>query len=187
MIGSHDSYTFMRARNPIVNAFKGLWRTQDKSIEEQYKSGVRFFDIRLYRDGDKWRAAHGLAEFNVTFRTLMATAKHFAKTYPGCRFQIWMEKGTDADWEEFKVQADEVASHYKWALAQVVRKKPWDIYYRCESFPDCEYYPFRDWTWKNVLRGLVCSPIRKWAKAKNITPTKEQRSDRNMVYYMDFV
>lgn len=108
MIGSHDSYTFMRARNPIVNAFKGLWRTQDKSIEEQYKSGVRFFDIRLYRDRDKWRAAHGLAEFNVTFRTLMATAKHFAKTCPGCRFQIWMEKGTDADWEEFKVEADEV-------------------------------------------------------------------------------
>lgn len=187
MIGSHDSFTYMAARNLLVNIFSGLWRTQDKSIEAQYKSGVRFFDIRLFRDGKVWRAAHGLAEFGMTYRDLSWAARDFAKMFPGCRFQIWLEKGSDEDWELFKVEAEPLKKRYKWALTQLVRKKPWEVHYRCGDFPDCEYLAFRDWTWRNVLLGLFRSPIRKWAKEKNITPTKEQRADRNKVYYMDFV
>lgn len=185
MIGSHDSFTFMKARNPLMNLIKGTWRTQDKSIEEQYKSGVRFFDIRLFRDGNKWRAAHGLAEFDVTF-TSLGMVKELIKTLPGARFQIWLEKGSDEDWKLFKTEVAELTKRYKWALTQVVRKKPWEIYYRCENFPGCEYLAFRDWSWKNVLKGLVCSPIRKWAQEKNVDITKERMSEEK-VYFMDFI
>lgn len=187
MIGSHDSFTYMAARNPLVNGFKGLWRTQDKSIEAQYKSGVRFFDIRLFRDGRVWRAAHGLAEFGMTYRDLSGAARDFAKMFPGCRFRIWMEKGSDKEWELFKEEAELLKKRYRWALAQLVRKNPEEIYYQCEDYPRIEYLAFREWTWKNVLRGLFGSPIRKWAKEKNITPTKEQRADRDTVYFMDFL
>ncbi len=187
MIGSHDSFTYMEARSPLVNAFRGLWRTQDKSIEEQFRAGVRFFDIRLFRDGSKWRAAHGLAEFDAAYPTLLRAAKDIAKRCPGCRFQIWLEKGTDEDWELFKSEAEKLKKQYPTALTQLVRKNPEEVWYRSETYPEMEYLAFREWTWKNVLKGLVCSPIRRWAKRHNIMPTAEQRADRGTVYFMDFV
>ena len=187
MIGSHDSFTCLSARNPLVNIFRGLWKTQDKSIEAQYKSGVRFFDIRLFRDGNKWRAAHGAAEFGMTYRDLSEAARDFCKMFPGCRFGIWLEKGTEEDWELFRAEAEPLKKRYKWALAQLVRKKPEEVYYRCEDYPHIEYLAFRGWNWRNVLRGLFGSPVRRWAKEHNITPTREQRADRGTVYFMDFV
>lgn len=187
MIGSHDSFTYMTARNPLVNVFKGLWRTQSKSIETQYKSGVRFFDIRLFRDGNEWRAAHGVAEFGMTYKSLSEAAKDFVKMFPCCRFQIWMEKGTDEDWELFRKEADVIIGHYKWALTQVVRKNPETVYHRCENYPKVVDYSFRDWTWKNILRGLRSSPIRQWAIFHNPVITEEQRADRNTIYFMDYV
>jgi hypothetical protein len=187
MIGTHDTMTYLDARSPLVHLFPGLWRTQSKGILEQYRAGVRFFDFRVFRDGHLWRMAHGVAEFDVTYSTLQALAKDVMKLLPGSRFRIWLEKGSDADWVQFTKEGDALAQHYKWALTQLVRKNPEIIYYRCPDYPDMVDLSFRDWNWKTVLYGLFRSPIRRWAKTHNIDPTMEQRSDRNTIYFMDFV
>ena len=187
MIGSHDSYTYLRARCPIVNLLKGTWRTQDKSLAEQWKAGVRFFDIRVFRDGNKWRTAHGIAEFGETAGTLAELAKDIVKLFPGCRFRIWMEKGTDADWKIFTAEADVLIKRYRWALVDVYRKDPWEEYYKCENYPTLVDLAFHDWDWKTAIRSVFRSVIRQWAKENNIVPTKEQISDRGTIYLMDFV
>ena len=40
MLGSHDSFTYMVARNGIVDTFTSFWRCQEKTIKEQYDLGV---------------------------------------------------------------------------------------------------------------------------------------------------
>lgn len=162
MIGSHDSFTYMEARSPLVNAFKGLWRTQDKSIEEQFRAGVRFFDIRLFRDGSKWRAAHGLAEFDAAYPTLLRAAKDIAKRCPGCRFQIWLEKGTDEDWELFKAEA-------KKDLADCLAMAKEDASENGEDFPEVEFeYKYDLQSFFNYFTFLNVSEI---AKRAGINPS----------------
>ena len=78
MIGTHDSLTFNTPRYKIFNLFKFLWRTQTKSIEEQIKSGVTYFDIRVRRDKNVWRVCHGLVDFNITFDKLDNILFYFA-------------------------------------------------------------------------------------------------------------
>ena len=46
MIGSHNSFTYLKSTNSVINAVSAFWRCQVKSIQEQYKAGVRFFDSR---------------------------------------------------------------------------------------------------------------------------------------------
>lgn len=65
MIGTHDSYTYENPKKGIFKLFKKFWRTQKFSVEEQYKRGVRFFDIRVTWDNKYkiWRTAHGAVDF----------------------------------------------------------------------------------------------------------------------------
>lgn len=70
MIGSHDTFTYLKPCNPIYKLGSRWWRTQCKSIDEQYTFGVRFFDIRVCRDGNQWRLCHGVVNLKMTFSTI---------------------------------------------------------------------------------------------------------------------
>ncbi len=54
MIGAHNTFTYLDAKNPSVNFVKKFWRCQTKSIYELYTNyGVRFFDIKIQRNDMK--------------------------------------------------------------------------------------------------------------------------------------
>ena len=184
MLGSHDSYTYMEARNPLVNAVSGTWRTQSKSINEQYKAGVRFFDVRVCRDGDRWRCCHGAAEFDKVFSSLKAICNYFDVILK-CRYQIWLEKGSDADWEMFKKEAGDCLAGYE-GVTQFVRKDGEDIFYRCPDYPHIIDYTFRDWNAISVIKGVFGSPIKRWAEENNPEITAEIIEDDD-ICFIDFV
>jgi hypothetical protein len=47
--GSHNSMSYLKPLNKWHRIFRFLFRCQTKTIEEQYNSGVRVFDISLFR------------------------------------------------------------------------------------------------------------------------------------------
>ena len=64
MIGSHNTYTYLKSDTDIYNHNTKFWRCQDCNISKQYQMGVRYFDIRVFRTKneygkDGWHAAHG--------------------------------------------------------------------------------------------------------------------------------
>lgn len=62
MLGSHNSLSYL----PIKGWKKILkpWiKCQDKTIEEQYNSGVRYFDIRVRKKDNSWWYCHNDAIF----------------------------------------------------------------------------------------------------------------------------
>lgn len=191
MIGSHDSYTYLNALDSTVNSFTRYWRCQKKTIIEQYKAGVRFFDIRVARDvksdGRKiWRVCHGYADLSKVYATLKAICVYFTSSLKGCSFRIWFEKGTDEEWAEFVDEIKPLIEKYP-NLLQVVRKDPEIIYYVSPKYPKLEYYAFNDWSVKTVLCGLLEDPIKSWAKEHNPEITQEMIDDEKTLYFMDYV
>lgn len=65
LLGSHNSWTFGKTQWWVPSF---TCRCQSLDIREQYKEGVRFFDLRLkYSPNKGWEVAHGWAIFKVFF------------------------------------------------------------------------------------------------------------------------
>ena len=97
MIGSHDSFTYLNPIHNIFKLFKFLWRTQTKTITEQYNYGVRYFDIRVKYKRNRWYVCHGLVTFNVSFASLKHIIDFFNLHYPDSKLRIIYEKGNFED------------------------------------------------------------------------------------------
>ena len=59
-IGTHDSGTGEKGKGLISFLVTPFSKTQGKTLQEQYESGCRLFDIRLRYIKGAWRCAHGL-------------------------------------------------------------------------------------------------------------------------------
>lgn len=189
MIGSHDSYSYLEAKSSAMNLITRYWRTQNKSITDQYKAGVRFFDIRVKREVDEngrttWRTCHGSAEFSKVFTTLKSICIYFTSTLKNCYFKIWLEKGSDEDWEYFTKEIDPLIQKYK-NLWQVVRKDPETIYVQRYG-AKVEYYACEMEKIGNLAKGIYSYPIKEWAKEHNPKITQEMIDDPNTLYFMDY-
>lgn len=97
MIGSHDTFTYLKPTNKLHNLTKKWWRTQCKTIEEQYNFGIRFFDIRVYLDSDNhWRFCHGIVDFKRYERTLNDICLYMENYFPKAIYRIVLEKGNSS-------------------------------------------------------------------------------------------
>lgn len=113
MIGSHDTFTYLEPCNPILNLGKRWWRTQCKSIEEQYRFGIRFFDIRVYLDKDMhWRYCHGIVNFNKYERTINNICLYMKNYFPEAIYRIVLEKGNNSVRELFTVAVNGLCKKY---------------------------------------------------------------------------
>lgn len=77
----------------MMNNCKKWWKCQCRTIGEQYAFGIRMFDIRVYRDGGKWRVCHGKVNLKMTFDTLRDICWYMTKTCPGAIYRLVLEKG----------------------------------------------------------------------------------------------
>lgn len=191
MLGSHDSYTYLNANSSVVNLVNKYWRTQNKSITDQYNFGVRFFDIRVIRIIDKdgsnrWRTCHGLAEFPKVFSSIKSICVYFSKTLKGCKYRIWLEKGSDEDWNCFKEEALALENEFD-GFVQANRK--WDDtpLFQKDTYPNMLDFTLTDWSAKTIITTLFKKPIKDYAKKMNPTITQEMIDDPNTVYFMDYV
>lgn len=200
MIGSHNSYTYLKAVNkPIFNKFTKYWRCQYKSIQEQYDAGVRFFDIRvateLVKVGSKykvmWRSCHGACNLDNIFTTLSVACKQFKDLGPDVKIRILLEKGDDNDIAFFKNESEKILKRYSSIITQIVIKNKWQVIYEDWQGITMTDYCYIPWNsarsfWYNV-KHFSNSTIQKWANEHNPTLTKEMIDDPKHIYFMDMV
>lgn len=185
MIGTHNSYTFLPAKNKFFEWFSFLWRTQTKNIIEQKKAGVTYFDIRVRRDkANKWRICHGIVDFAITFDTL----REIADLFSGYRFRLILERNTNGGTWYFR---DEILplvyTHPSLTLACI--KKGWEELLKRES--NIVSYAYTPWLsgesfWSNIKRFNFFSTIKRWAKKHNPVIT-DLMIKSNVTYFMDYV
>lgn len=200
MIGSHNSYTYLKGVNgSIFNKFTKYWRCQTKTIQEQYAVGVRFFDIRVCtevvniggKDKIMWRSCHGKVNVDNLFTTLSLACKQFQSMGDDVKIRIILEKGNADDVALFKTEIDKCVAKYSNILTQVVIKDGWQVLYedwKGLNLIDYCYIPWnsgKSW-WYNVTH-FTGSSISKWAKSHNPILTDEIINDKTTIHFMDCI
>ncbi len=71
MIGTHDSATGEKGKGFLSWLVQPFSRTQDLTLNGQFRAGARYFDLRIALKDGKWYAAHGLWTSEKTFEELM--------------------------------------------------------------------------------------------------------------------
>lgn len=74
ILGSHNSWTFLKPKSLWMYPIRFTARCQDKSIFSQYNDyNVRCFDLRVRFDDKKLVIAHGLVKYKITEDELFDT------------------------------------------------------------------------------------------------------------------
>ncbi len=64
MLGSHNSFSYLKPTKWWMRLFTPWTKCQNKTIEEQYADGVRYFDIRVaFKKDGSMRVVHNLIEY----------------------------------------------------------------------------------------------------------------------------
>ena len=65
MIGSHNTLSYLPPKN-LWGKITRLWnKCQDKTIEEQFNSGVDYFDIRINLYNEEWHFVHNKVDYGI--------------------------------------------------------------------------------------------------------------------------
>lgn len=97
---THNSVTGEEGSGLLSWLVTPFSRCQSKTLEEQYEAGVRYFDIRVFRDKyGEWRCGHGLWTAKKTFREVLYT---FLYMHTDINYSLTIEKGGDEEYTEFK-------------------------------------------------------------------------------------
>lgn len=65
MIGSHNSMSYLPPKN-LWGKITRLWnKCQDKTLEEQYRDGVEYFDICINLYNEEWHFVHNKVDYGV--------------------------------------------------------------------------------------------------------------------------
>lgn len=81
ILASHNSLTYLSPKNPLAYLFRWMYRCQKKTIQEQYRDGVRYFDFRLsYDKRGNLEFRHGLVAFKTPKNKLNSILKYLNAT-----------------------------------------------------------------------------------------------------------
>lgn len=190
MIGTHNTFTYLPCDSKIVEGQSRFWRCQDMTIAEQYKFGVRYFDIRIFRTVKNgrtvWQAAHGMAELKKTWMNVKSICNMVKNTYKGSKFRLLLEKGDQDDIDEFAKQVNECVSKYP-QLDWAIIKNGWIQVYMRDDHPKWNEYSYEEWNVDDVIKNLASYPIKENAIKKNPTITKHMIETEDEVWLMDFI
>lgn len=94
MKGSHNSGTGERSFKWWHKLLVPFARCQSKSLKEQWKAGVRYFDLRYAWVDGKWRLAHGLWTGRMTLdESLKVLVECSEGSQQHCHVSITQERG----------------------------------------------------------------------------------------------
>lgn len=82
IFGTHNSltgYPLLGWRRIFGFMINPLARCQNKTIDEQLKLGVRWFNLQVNLKGDTWYASHGIAWYNANVMEILDKLDKFAK------------------------------------------------------------------------------------------------------------
>ena len=178
MIGSHNTMTYLRPLKWWQRLIAFTSRCQRKTIEEQYKAGVRYFDFRVKVKRDcNLCYAHGLMEYRYDDDRI----EDILWRYPDVKARIVLEKG---DKDLFRYHAHKILINYHSQIDYVVDdKKSWHIHWSNRNgYKYYDYYP------QYPQDGLIPYPEKDYLRyAKPTDAYGDEIYKNNTVYLFDFI
>lgn len=87
-LGTHNSMTYLKPKKWYMYPFKFMAKCQSMTIEEQYKYGVRYFDLRIYFDNGTPKFKHGLITYEGDVSEVLS---YLNKCKERVYVRLWLE------------------------------------------------------------------------------------------------
>ena len=127
ILASHNSWSYAKPKYWYIHPFRFMARCQRKNIQQQWNSGVRVFDLRLYFKDTKPCIRHGIMTFDVSEEQWMkdlAFLNQQAEKLPDhspVYVRVMLEQNHRYSNQEFlescfKIYCKSLASHFPYIL-----------------------------------------------------------------------
>lgn len=110
-LGTHNSLSYLPCQW-YLRLFSWIGKCQSLNIEEQYKKGVRFFDIRIKYVNGKTMSGHGLLTYKVDIENIL----EWLNSKYDCTVRLFLEnnkKNPTKDFNRFENDIKNWISKYK--------------------------------------------------------------------------
>lgn len=149
ILGSHNTLTYLPAKHFWMKPFKWMAQCQDLNLLDQYKEGVRLFDIRLWGFKNsfvEYEVCHGFFSFDAHLELALSLLENLAvKNNEDIWIRLWLEENN-------------------------VRKRYKDISIREQNFIDFCYYIQLKFSHIKFFGGLRKFDGKELFKFNNDTP-----------------
>lgn len=130
MIGTHQSLTYAKPLQWYYKPFHFVAKCQSRDYKEQYRLGIRLFDIRIKLYKGTWRVAHGNMIFDIDLYEVL----RYLNSKKDCIVKISLEYNKQP-------------KNSTYITEQFIRK--------CKNliicYPDIKFYGFgTKWNWNKV-------------------------------------
>lgn len=130
MIGSHQSLTYAKPLQWYLKPFHFIAKCQKKDCEEQYKLGVRLFDIRIKPYKGTWKVAHGCMIFDIDLYKVL----EYLNSKNDCIVQISLE------YNKMPKNADVIINSFIEEVKRLIG-----------NYPNIKFFGFgTKWNWNKV-------------------------------------
>ena len=203
MIGTHNTMTYLKAKNPLRDLYSCWWRCQDKTLDEQIAAGVKWFDIRVVFNprpgGPLWTFAHGNVDLkykvddNLPQHNILGLVLEKIETRGGYA-RIMLERGNDEAEELFAEYFAKELTSKRWpCIIGAVVKKNWRVLWNTMpnlQIADYSYVPYkRDTKWYKQLKGLLSFPWKslKQRADEGMHPSNSLKGVKDKVWVFDYI
>lgn len=95
ILGSHNSFTYLKPKHWYMRLFTLFAKCQSKDIFEQYNAGARYFDLRIrFKNGNAGFkdiiVAHGLMEYKIDWDDLYFILNKLNNIASNCKETIYI-------------------------------------------------------------------------------------------------
>lgn len=91
MLGSHNSLSGYPVKHILLKPFNFISKCQSKTLEEQYLSGVRSFDLRFAKYAGEWYGAHGMMLYTIDLYTTLELLSKLSTEKDPVYFRVIVE------------------------------------------------------------------------------------------------
>lgn len=183
MIATHDTFTYCKCKNPVINLFKRWWRCQDIHVTGQIRRGAGYLDVRIRLRDQLFGVVvcHGLADMKgMEFHYIHDLLAYLDKF--NVMYRLVLERGCAEDGDFFSETVTEVRDSHPLLMWAVI-KKGWKTVFMRDGHPRIADLCLH-WDGKTVLKSVFRNAIRE--NAKKVVVTRPMRDDRNTVYFLDY-
>lgn len=126
ILGSHNSMSYLPPLKWWMRPFHFIVKCQDKDIHEQYKCGVRIFDIRIAYEYTVPCFAHGIIKFKRVGVGVWRTLS-IINEFTDCTVRIVLESNKEKDIKLFKRDVENYIKTFEnIKFIEGTRKSTWE-------------------------------------------------------------
>lgn len=150
MLGTHNSLSFVKPQQWWLRPFSWMAKCQSLNIEDQWKAGARYFDIRVKVRNYEIISSHGLMTYDIkVVDQLYILDKLALNSNEECYIRFVIEDGKNIQYVQHAYEIL-TSSFVHLNFLGLISKPGW-VYIEDSDYSVDEIHSYKLFTWKDFL------------------------------------